>query len=160
MQSCTHSAIRQMSCRIMRKRIGFKRIFAFTIPIMFLLGAFVMPRVEAQVCNLTNVRTQYPTMVHATQTFQLLVEFTVRCDYSGRIVLRVNLVDERTSQVLSTASWTLFQNYGSEGTSVSPWLQLEVSAPNTTGYWPLMLYTYNVDGEGSSSQIPFRIQVL
>jgi len=148
------------SHRILKRRSDFRRILAFTL-LLILLGIFTStPRVEAQVCNFINVRTQYPTLVHTRESFQILVEFTAECDYSGQITLRVNLVDERTSQVLSTASWTLFQNYGSEGTSVSPWLQLEVSAPNTTGYWPLMLYTYNVDGEGSSSQIPFRIQVL
>ena len=162
MQLCRRPTIRQkVSCRIMRKPIGFKKILAFTIPIMILLGTFaVLPRVEAQVCNLTNVRTQYPAAVHVTQTFQVLVDFTVRCDYSGRIVLRVNLVDERTGQLLSKASWTWYQNYGTPGTTETPWLQLGATAPDTAGYWPLVLYAFNVDGEGTASTIPFQIQVL
>ena len=127
---------------------------------MILLGIFaVTPRVEAQVCNFTNVRTQYPTVLHATATFQLLVQLTAGCDYYGRIVLRIDLANERTNQILSTARWTWFRNYGST-VAVSPWLQLEATAPNTAGYWSLTLHAYNLDGEGSTSIIPFQIQVL
>lgn len=156
-----HNKTEDENHRILKRRSDLRRILVFTVLLMTLLGIFIStPRVEAQVCNLVNVRTQYPTLVHVRESFQILVEFTAECDYFGQITLRVNLVDERTSQVLSTNSWTWFRSYSSEGTSVSPWLQLEATAPNTTGYWPLMLYIFNVDGEGSSSQIPFRIQVL
>ncbi len=146
---------------IITKRIDLKKILAFILLLMILPGILaVIPHVEAQVCNFTNIRTQYPNVLHATETFQVLVRFTVGCDYYGRIVLKVNLLDERTNQILSTASWTLFRNYDSTVVPVSPWIQLEASAPNTPGYWPLMLYAYNLDGEGSSSIIPFQIQVL
>jgi len=143
----------------------FRRLLwaGLTITILVLVTFSTFPlirHVEAQVCNFTNIRTQYPTVLHATESFQVLVQFTAGCDYSDRIVLRVNLIDERTNQILSTASWTWFRSYDSTVAAVSPWLQLEATAPNMAGYWPLMLYAFNLDGEGSTSSIPFQIQVL
>ena len=128
--------------------------------LMVLFGTFAgFPHVEAQVCNFTNVRTQYPTVIRATEAFQVLVQLTAGCDYYGGIVLRVDLVDEKTNQILSTTRWTWFRNYNSTFT-VSPWLQLEATTPNTAGYWSLTLHAYNLDGEGSTSVLPFQIQVL
>jgi len=138
-----------------------KKLHALAVLLLILPGiSAVTPYVAAQVCNLTNVRTQYPQAVHPAENFQVLVELTAGCDYSGRIVLKVNLVDGITNQVLSTASWTWFRSYGSTVTTVSPWIDLEATAPSTPGYWQLILYAYNVDGEGTSSVFPFQVQVL
>ena len=146
-------------CMIFRRLVWVILTLTILVPVTF--STFPLIRhVEAQVCNFTNIRTQYPTILHATETFQVLVQFTAGCDYSGQIVLRVNLIDERTNQILSTASWPWFRSYNSTIAAVSPWLQLDATAPNTPGYWPLMLYAYNLDGEGSTSSIPFQIQVL
>jgi hypothetical protein len=137
------------------------KILAFTLLLMVLLSTFAaIPHVEAAVCNFNNVGMKYPTVLHATETFQVLVRLTAGCDYYGGFVLRVDLVDERTNQIISTTRWTWFRYYDSTVVVVSPWLQLKATAPNTAGYWPLTVYAYNLNGERSTSITPFQIQVL
>jgi hypothetical protein len=109
-----------------------------------------LPHALGDSCGVVNIRYHPPETSHPGEPIQMVSVVTASCYYYSTVI--VNLVDSRSSRVLSTVSWP----YDPLGNPVSPPLVNHAMTPNQLGYWALSLQT---NFAGSSTNIQFTILV-
>jgi len=111
-------------------------------------------------CKIVNLNLTLPDIVQAGQPFQITTTLTVSCDQSILPVVRVDLVDATTSQILTTTSNPYYPSSSSFTVSVVS----RATARPASGSWPLEIRAYVLSGingatAASSSQL-FQLNVV
>lgn len=114
--------------------------------------AMLQPYAFAQVssCGVVNIRFHHPETSHPGELIQAVSVVTASCFYYSTVI--VDLVDSRSNNILSRASWP----YDPLGNPVSPPLVNHAITQNQLGYWALLIRT---NFAGSSTGIQFTILV-
>jgi len=139
-----------------------KRTFALLcLTILFMLPALITQASFAQFisCKVVNLNLVPPSIVQAGQPFQVTSNVTASCDPSVLPVIRVDLVDESTSQTLSSTS-VPYYTYSSSFTAS---IVNQATARQLTGSWALEVQVYiisEINGQSvaSASQV-FQVNV-
>ncbi len=111
-------------------------------------------------CNILNLAPTGPPTVEAGQTLQVTTTVTGSCDQSLFYAVRVDLVDGRTSQVLSSVVFPY--------APVSPVFTVSITnkatAPTTLGAWVLQVNAYLIAAVNgavvTSSHLLFNVDVV
>ncbi|MGA2626300.1 MAG: zinc ribbon domain-containing protein [Candidatus Bathyarchaeia archaeon] len=111
-------------------------------------------------CRIVNLNLTLPNIVQAGQPFQITTTLTVSCDPSVLPVVRVDLVDATTSQILST---TTLPNSPSSSSFIVPVVN-RATARSSPGSWALQVEGYVLNGingaaVASTSQL-FQLNVM
>jgi len=111
-------------------------------------------------CNIVNLAPTGPPTVGAGQTLQVTTAVTGSCDQSLFYAVRVDLVDGRTSQVLSSVVFPYAPV--TPGFTVS--ITNKATAPTTLGTWVLQVNAYliaSINGAVvASSHLLFSVDVV
>jgi len=122
--------------------------------LLIILVLFVIvqqPSVFSQVsCGVANLRFQHPDTTHPNELIRTVSIVTASCFFSSMVI--VDLIDSRTSRILSRAIWL----YVPLGNAESPSLINQAFAPDQLGFWPLTLL---VSFAGSTSGVQFTILI-
>ena len=110
-------------------------------------------------CRIVNLNVVPPSLVQAGQPFQVTSNLTVSCDPSVLPVIRVDVVDESSSKILSSTSVP----YATYTSSYTVSIVNQVTAPQAPGGWPLEVQVYvisQINGQSvaSTSQL-FQVSV-
>jgi hypothetical protein len=117
--------------------------------LMLLLVASVIfyapPAVHSQSsgCYFTAMNLYGPPTVQEGNQLEVHTLFSVTCPSAGNYIVRADLVDGRTEQVLSTSKMT-YQILGPFATVITN----SVVAPKVTGWWSLQMNLYMLDMNG------------
>lgn len=133
---------------------------------ILLVGIFVFltdsPVVYSQYmpCNIVNLAPTGPPTVEAGQTLQVTTAVTGSCDQSMLYAVRVDLVDGRSSQVLSSVIFP----YAPVAAVFTISITNKATAPTTLGTWVLQVNAYliaSINGAVvASSHLLFSVVVV
>lgn len=128
------------------------REFISILLITTIIVAILQPYAFAQVssCGVVNIRFHHPETSHQGKLIQTVSVVTASCFFYSTVI--VDLVDSRSNNLLSRASWP----YDPLGNPVSPPLVNHAITQNQLGYWALLIRT---NFAGSSTGIQFTILV-
>jgi hypothetical protein len=93
-------------------------------------------------CHIVNLKLTLPDSVQAGQPFQITTTLTVSCDPSVLPVVRVDLVDAGTRQILTTTS---IPYYPSSSSFIAPVVS-QATARSSPGSWALQVQGYVLNG--------------
>jgi len=93
-------------------------------------------------CRIVNLKLTLPDTVQAGQPFQMTTTLTVSCDQSVLPVVRVDLVDASTRQILTTTS---IPYYPSSSSFIAPVVS-QATARSSPGSWALQIQGYVLNG--------------
>jgi hypothetical protein len=110
-------------------------------------------------CRIVNLKLTLPDLVQAGQPFQITTTLTVSCDQSILPVVRVDLVDETSSKILTTTS---IPYYPWSSSFTVPVIS-QTTARSSLGSWALQVQAYVLMGmngatTASTSQL-FQLNV-
>jgi len=127
------------------------RRIVISLIILALIVIVQQPPVFSQVsCGVVNLRFQHTDAAHPNELIHTVSIVTASCFFYSTVI--VDLVDSRTSKILSRVIWP----YAPLANPVSPPLINQAFAPNQLGYWALTLL---VNFAGSTSGVQFTILI-
>jgi hypothetical protein len=115
-----------------------------TIWVLLCMIVLFLQPVQGQVgtlCYFTSTIVVAPESAPAGQPIQVNTTFTASCPGGGNYIVRGDLLDARTSTILST-SRTVYSTVG----PMTATLNNQAVAPTTTGYWSLQMSLYMLAG--------------
>ena len=117
------------------------------IELLLLVSAILVypsPRVQASACYFTAMDLFGPPSVLEGERLEVHTLFSVTCPGGGYYLIRCDLQDGRTAQVLSTSRMV----YATAG-PVAAELANDAVAPKIPGWWSLQMNLYVLDLNGS-----------
>ncbi|HUK51212.1 MAG TPA: zinc ribbon domain-containing protein [Terriglobales bacterium] len=145
------------------RRTGERLAYSLLVLLVVVVASLTIPTsVKSQFvpCEIVNLSVRHPDSVPAGQTLQVSVLITSSCDASVTYTLRVDLVDQRTGNVLSSVKMPY---YPTAPGFIQP-INNTATAPSTLGSWVLQDQVYiinNLNGQvAGSSQLQFVVNVI
>ena len=128
---------------------SYARIELLLLALVFVL-IYPSPRVQASACYFTAMDLFGPPSVREGEQLEVHTLFSVTCPGGGYYLIRCDLQDGRTAQVLSTTRIV----YATAG-PVAGILANDAVAPKIPGWWSLQMNLYVLDLNPSSySELP------